>query len=75
MDLNQVSIKQAQDIENIHLNSIRSQLEKEIHNKLALYLNPKLKGAISWVACVICWYKLQHNVISKFDEKLEKFKS
>jgi len=73
LDLNQVSIKQAQDIENIYLNKIRSQLEKELHNKLALYINPRLNGAVTWVACVICWFKLQNNVITKFNEKMNKF--
>ena len=53
---------------------IITQFEKEINNKLALNMMPRLHGLISWVACVICWYKLQHNIITKFYEKLEEFK-
>ena len=58
LDLNQVSIKKAQEIETVYLEPIRKQIEKEIRTKLSLKLNLKLRGAFTWVATVICWYKL-----------------
>ena len=75
LDLNQLNIKQASEIENNHLNAIRAQLEKEVHFKLALQLTPMFSGAITWVACVICWYKLQNNVLTKFEEKKRAFEN
>ena len=66
-------MKQAQDIENIHLKKIKEKLGNELNQKLALHLNFKLSGAIAWVTTVICWYKLQSSVIDKFSEKLNKF--
>merc|ERR1712137_1027167 len=55
------------------LSKIRADLEAEVHNKLALHINPELNGAITWVACVMCWYKLQRNVITKFNAQVAKF--
>jgi len=75
LDLNQVNIKQAQELENVSLNVIRAQLGKEVNNKLALMMNPQLNGAVTWVACVICWFKLQDNVISNFNRNLAKFEA
>ena len=61
-------------MENIYLSTIRSQLEREVHGKLALHMSLLLDGAVTWVACVICWHKLQHKVMSKFSEKMRKFR-
>ena len=74
LELNQINIKEANNIEQTELQKIRVKLRDEVHEKLALELNPRLSGAITWVACVISWYKLQWEVQSKFERKLTKFK-
>jgi hypothetical protein len=33
-----------------------------------------LSGVITWVACVIIWYKLQKNIITIFKEEIENIK-
>ena len=73
LDLNQVSIKKAQEIETVYLEPIRKQIEKEIRTKLSLTLNLKLHGAVTWVATVICWYKLSNKVVMQFNEQLDRF--
>ena len=44
-----------------------------MNQKLCLVIEERLKGAFTWVACVICWYRLQSTVIKKFNQELNKF--
>ena len=58
LDQNYLAIKKAEAIEHGGLQAIKQNLLREVNNKLALTLDLRLSGAITWAACIVCWYIL-----------------
>ena len=57
IERNKITFEQAERIQMNYLQGIKQELDDELHTKLALCVHPTLYGVITWVACVIIWYK------------------
>jgi hypothetical protein len=68
LERNQITLEHANRININYLQRIQQELDDELQSKLALLVHPTLSGVITWVACVIVWYKSQRNILAKINE-------
>lgn len=67
IEMNKINSTTAHQIVNKFLNSkILEPLDNELHQKLALHLNPEFSASLTWAAVIICWYRLMDRVKNQY---------